>query len=104
MLLRIGPRASSAPPAWDATELSAPGDSPSLTDLTELSPPDDLPSLPDVTERRPALRARSAGALHESGLSVTEGQDATLLDGGAALRADMASQRHETQHTRLFRS
>jgi len=31
---------------------------------------------------------------------------ATALDdvGGAAFRADLASMRHETQHTRLFRS
>jgi len=30
----------------------------------------------------------------------------TALDdiGGAAMRADLASMRHETQHTRLFRS
>jgi urease accessory protein len=36
---------------------------------------------------------------------AAEAQDATLDDlGGAALRADIASMRHETQHTRLFRS
>ena len=47
-----------------------------------------------VGRLRPAIEAIAAGAVH-----------ASLDDlGGAAIRADIASMKHETQYTRLFRS
>jgi urease accessory protein len=49
---------------------------------------------------------RVLGAMEDVIMKTTQRSLAASLDdiGGAALRADMASMRHETQYTRLFRS
>jgi urease accessory protein len=49
---------------------------------------------------------RILSALEPLVAATAERALATALDdlGGAAFRADLASMRHETQHTRLFRS